>query len=752
MMRLHSRLFVRILSRSSDVYVLKVFTLAVAFATSILVVLFSIHEYGYDTHYKDPDRLFRILFRNTEMDYAGNRLSSSIPLDVLQGIGKKLSDCAIISRVKSLKDVSLMASGQSFYNQRIYAADTTIDKIFSFEVVHGNIESFMKTSGAVAMMSKSKASQYFGDKSAVGKAIRLITFGDTLTVAVTTVFNDFPSNSHESFDFFIRYDSSNITLLNFDPDQSSVYARFSPTIRCSSWTGMTNDSTECLLQPVKDIYFGPRVLHEEARHGDMYSMSILICIVSLIFVLALCSFVNLSTMTLPYRSREIAVKKLAGITQRQLLLQFVYESLTLTSISLLFGVMITVASSHYVSARLGINIVNLLTNANPILLGCIVMMVCLVAIAPVFAVVRFIRATPMRLLSTDTIAFPRFKRIISTVQFGVSIFLIVSSIVVRRQINYSLQKETGQNNDQIVYVACPQNIPDSAIYRMEVGWPEKNPKILDAMAISQLPGHLQSKEVGSDLFVLQVDPNFKDFFHLLMRDGRWFVPSDDASATVVNQMALKKMPVIDGNVVGVVQDFGNSFNKPEQPVKITLAQNSNYNWVCVRVLEVDIRSTIKWIEERMAEKRSYGNVYFLNSHFESWLRYQEQLNTLSGILSLISALLAGCAIYGLTISVVRDKLREIAVHQLFGAGPAGITRLLALGLLRQMLTAIIFFGPMTYIFLTELLKTFAYATRLSWVDPLYPVGYCLIVIVGLCVYQAFSLNRSNFALALKGRT
>jgi putative ABC transport system permease protein len=752
MMRLHSRLFVRILSRSSDVYVLKVFTLAVAFATSILVILFSIHEYGYDTHYKDPDRLFRLLIRNTDKDYAGNRLSSSISFAVLQSIGSKFSDCAIISRVKPLKDVSLTASGKSFYNQRIYAADTTIDKIFSFEAVHGNIESFIKTQGAVAMMSKDKAAQYFGDESPVGKTIRLTTFGDTLTVGVIAVFNDFPSNTHESFDFFIRYDSSNIAVLNFDPDQSSVYARISPSKTCSSWSGTENDSTECLLQPIKDIYFGPRVLHEEARHGDMYSMLILTCIVSLIFVLALCSFVNLSTMTLPYRSKEIAVKKLAGITQRQLLFQFVNESLTLTSVSLLFGVMIIVATSQYVSARLGMNIVHLLTNANPFLLGGIVVMVCLVAISPVLAVVRFIRATPMRLLSTDAIAFPRLKRIITIVQFGVSIFLIVSSIVVRRQISYSLQKETGQNNDQIVYVACPGNIPDSAIYKMEVGWPERNPKILDAMAVSQLPGHVQSKEVGSDLFLLQVDPNFKDFFHLPMRDGRWFIPSDDATVTVVNQTALKKMPGVSQNVIGVVHNFSNSFNQPEQPVKIILAQNSNYNWICVRVLEVDIHSTIQWIEERMAEKHSYGRVYFLNSHFESWLSYQEQLNALSGILSLMSALLAGCAIYGLTISVVRDKLREIAVHQLFGAGPAGITRLLAVGLLRQMLTAIVFFGPMTYILLAELLKTFAYATRLSWIDPLYPVGYCLIAIVGLCVYQAFSLNRSNFVSALKGRT
>ncbi|HTF21639.1 MAG TPA: ABC transporter permease [Chryseolinea sp.] len=753
MTRLHSRLFVRTLSRNGDVYLLKIVTLAVAFATSILVILFSLHEFGYDKHYRDPDRVFRLLSRNTDKDYPGNRLSGLIPPDILQDINKKFRDCVTTSRVKILNDVRVNASGKSFYNQRIYAADPTIDQIFPFEVIDGNIDNFTRSHGAVAILSSRKALQYFGDKSAVGRTIRLTTIGNAPSIAVVAVFNDFPPNTHEDFDFFIRYDSLVIAALNFAPDQSGVYARLSSDmITPPSLAGIKNGHTEYLLQPIKEIYFGPRTVYEEARHGDMYSMVILISIVSLIFLLALCSFVNLSTITLPNRSKEIAVKKLAGTTQRQLLLQFVYESLALTSVSLFLAACILLATSHYVSALLGIDIVPMLLNTNPIFLGIIVLMVSAVVFSPVFMVIRFIRASPTRLLSIDTITFPRFKRIITIVQFGVSIFLIVSSVVVRRQINYSLLKESGQNHDQVVYIACPVNISDSAVHKMRAGWPNRNPKIIDAMAVSQLPGHLKSKDVGSGLFALQADWNFMDFFQFTMQEGRWFEPTDSDSAIVVNQMALIKIPKPDQNIIGVIHDLSSSFNQPEQPVKIRLAQNGNYNWLCVRVLEVDIRHTVRWIEQRMAEKGSHGSAYFLNPHFKSWLTYQDQLNALSGILTLISALLAGCAIYGLTVSLVRDKLKEIAVHQLFGAKSADVTRLLALGLLRQMLIAVVFFGPVTYLLLTELLKTFVYATKFSWLDPVYPIAFCLVVIIGLCAYQAFSLNRSDFASALKGRS
>ena len=102
------------------------------------------------------------------------------------------------------------------------------------------------------------------------------------------------------------------------------------------------------------------------------------------------------------------------------------------------------------------------------------------------------------------------------------------------------------------------------------------------------------------------------------------------------------------------------------------------------------------------------------------------------------------------VSLVRDKVKEIAVHHLLGARLPDVTRLLARGLLAQLFIAIVFFGPLTYILLNELLRTFVYATEFSWADPIYPVAYCLVVIIGLCAYQAHKLNRRDLAAVLKG--
>ncbi len=108
MMCLQSALFVRILSRNRDVYLLKVITLAVAFAASILVTLFSTHEFGYDTNHENADRVFRMLARNTDKDYTGNRLSASIPKAILKRISEQFSDLVTISRVKALNKVTII--------------------------------------------------------------------------------------------------------------------------------------------------------------------------------------------------------------------------------------------------------------------------------------------------------------------------------------------------------------------------------------------------------------------------------------------------------------------------------------------------------------------------------------------------------------------------------------------------------------------------------------------------------------------
>jgi putative ABC transport system permease protein len=746
----NSRLFARLISKNREPYALKILTLATAFASSVLIILFSLHEFGFDKFYHEPETVFRVVQKNTDEHYSGNRLSVKIPPEIINHLNRDAyKDSLQIARVKIMNAVTVVVNNKAFADQKIHAADADIINIFSFKIIDGHDEDFNASKEIVAMLSARAAEHYTGTIHATGKKLKLNTFGGTIIVRVVAVFNTFPSNTHEDFDVLISYQPEGIEILGFNPDETGLYGRalrFTP----AHYKIPSQATLHYTLQPLPDIYFGARMLGEEAQHGDRYSVIILICMASLILFLALTSFVNLTTITLPHRSKELAVKKLAGTSQSGLLFGFLRESFTLVGVSLVLGLLILIVTSSYIESMLQVPVRALIFSLNIRFILIVAALFLLLSLSPVLMTLKFVHASPNRLLSTDTITFPRLKRTITFLQLGISIFLIITSVVVRRQINFSLVKEPGQNHDQVVYLNAPAGITNEGIRALRSGWKQFNPNIIDVMAVSQLPDRVNSKEVGSDFYTILIDGGFRNFFELEMTEGYWFGPNEDKGTLVTNRKGKELMRTHTSNVIGVVEDISGRFNQPEKPMKLRLAPDYQYNWLCVRVLEVDIRSTVNYLSNQFSANGQVAHVNYLNKHFNSWIGYQDRLNTLSGILTLISVLLSCCAIYGLSVSLVRDKLKQIAVHKLYGAKTFNITLLLVGEFAKQMLIALIIFAPLTYIILNELLRTFVYSTGFSWLDPIYPIGYCAFVITAICGFQALSLNRNDFASALKG--
>lgn len=752
MLSFHTRLFLRIIAKSREAYFLKIITLAIAFACATLILLFAISEFGYDKFHREYDLVFRVLQRNNSESYIGNRFSNKIPFDVFNALKSINSDSLITSRVKLLDKVDVLAGDHLFNDSKLYAADPDISNIFSFDILNGSLIEFQEKERTV-ILSSSVSKKYFGTNQSQGKKIQISTLGDTLLFTVAAVYKDYPHNSHEEFNSFIRFDSSSLRSLNFNPRNAGIYGKLLGGNKSSvesilSKLDQSNDLTY-RVQPISEIYFGPRVAGEDSKHGDQYSIIILICVTALILFLSLTSFVNLTTLTLPYRSKELAIKKLAGTTQASLTINFAKESVLVVGMSLILGVLILAFISSWIKTILSVDIVSLFLQGDLQLVLILIVLFLIIAIAPLFMTLRFTRATPNRLLSTETITFPRFKRTIMFLQLGISIFLIVASMVIKRQINYSLLKEPGRNYDQIVYVNYPKDLTNEGLASMRLAWKKINANVVDLMATSQLPDRVSSKELNSEFYFVSVDRGFKDFFELEMVRGNWFKVNDGDSIIVVNEQGNARLNNNSGNVIGVFKDLSGQFNQPEKPLKINVASYLNYNYLCIRILEVDIRRTVQFLEKYFEQDGQKATVSFLNKRFEEWLKYQDKLNALSEILAVISGLLSCFAIYGLSISIVRDKLKQIAIHKLCGASIFSLTRLLVKEFASQMLMAILIFGPLTYIIIKEMLRNFVFTTKFNWLDPIVPLAYCLVVIILLCGFQTLSLNREDLSSALK---
>ena len=238
----------------------------------------------------------------------------------------------------------------------------------------------------------------------------------------------------------------------------------------------------------------------------------------------------------------------------------------------------------------------LLQNDRPATNTCNTVLLITFGLSPLLITSRFTRASPNRLLSSEAITFPRFKRVIALLQLGISLFLIVASLVVRRQINYSLVKEPGQNHDQIVYLDYPHHLPGT-LNGLRTALKMNNANVVDVIATSQLPHKINSKQLGSNFYFIKVDPEFKDFFDLKVTDGNWFKANDGDSIIVTNERAKQLMGADTANVIGTVSNIDEDFNLPEKPLKIIKSNAFEYNFLCIRLLEVDIRRTVETLSD-----------------------------------------------------------------------------------------------------------------------------------------------------------
>ncbi|HEY0743463.1 MAG TPA: ABC transporter permease, partial [Chryseosolibacter sp.] len=296
-------LFRRIIARNPSVYVLKIISLAIAFASSSLVILFSLHEFGYDRFHEDAANVFRTVKRNNAETFNGNRYSNKISRDQFHRFDSLLTDSVSLARVTIMNDLVAKAGNAVVSGERIYAADARITAILSFNIVEGSADDFGK-GGQRALIAQSQAEKLFGSTQVGGKHVWIISSnGDSIDVTVAAVFKDFPSNSHESFRFFVSFDDETVRSLGFNPDETALYGRtHALSIGALEQRLKTNDDRfSYTLQPLTEIYFGRRVVGEESVHGDEYSILILTCVTALLLVLALSNYVILTTLSLPYR-------------------------------------------------------------------------------------------------------------------------------------------------------------------------------------------------------------------------------------------------------------------------------------------------------------------------------------------------------------------------------------------------------------------------------------------------------------------
>ncbi|NIO19651.1 MAG: hypothetical protein GTN76_02595 [Candidatus Aenigmarchaeota archaeon] len=374
--------------------------------------------------------------------------------------------------------------------------------------------------------------------------------------------------------------------------------------------------------------------------------------------------------------------------------------------------------------------------------------------------------------------------ILVSLQFTVSIVLIIGTLIVQKQLNYVRDRKLGYDKDHVVALRIrnPETQKKYEVIKSEL---LRHPRILNASASSSLPlgqnmfsaHHAvgKPKEELIMLFGQIVDEDFIDTYKIEIAQGRNFskeFPTDPEDAIIVNEAAVKKLgwqnnpinkeierftsltTMKKHRIIGVVKDYHfRSLHEEIQPMILYNAVpfGGNYNRISLRVRPENIRETIGFIESKWAEFDSqYPLEYvFVDEQFDSLYRTEERLGQLFGYFTVLAIVIGCLGLFGLTSFTAEQRTKEIGIRKVLGASVTGIIMLLVREFTKWVMLAVLIAWPVGYFVMKTWLQNFHYRISLAVDTFLLAALLALVISIITVSYQSIRAALANPADSLK---
>ncbi|MEP6682279.1 MAG: ABC transporter permease, partial [Parafilimonas sp.] len=444
--------------------------LTIGITVCMMIYLFIINEFSVDNFHKNGDHIYRVM-RGVSMDGKAASvayLSGPYAPALLNDFKGQIKRAVRINPSDNLVTIG----NQSFHEKKVLDVDSDFFNLFTFPLIKGNISTALLNQNSV-VLTETTAKKYFGNiDNAMGK---VITLDKDLQLKVTGIAKDVPSNSHLEFDLIVPLsnykDRSWMTtwinnglytyvLLDPHTTQAQIEKQLPQFMQKYMGSDMKKFgfNFKLSLTPLKDVYF-ENAAFDSIKHGDKTVVYIFLSIAILILLIACINFMNLSTIRAAERSKEVGLRKVLGALRNNLVWQFIGESVLLTTISCILSIGLLLLAMPWYNHLLGYSL-TVSWNALPIylfLIGVIIIVGFLAGSYPAFVLSAFspIQALKGKLKLGKGGA--SFRQALVIIQFSISVFLIVGTIIITKQMNYVKNKQLGYNKAQTVIVPIDNN-------------------------------------------------------------------------------------------------------------------------------------------------------------------------------------------------------------------------------------------------------------------------------------------------------
>ncbi len=771
----YAALAVRNLRKNPVFSAINIVGLSLGMIAFLLLTQYVAFERSYNAFHPSLNQLYRVI-----ATYGSGEVNAYTP----PGMGARtktqaagVADFCRIAEGKNLGTgiVSYEPTGSTpvaFRENDFAYVDGSFFQVFSFPLVDGSASSFAQPNSAA--ISKSTATKYFGKATAVGKVFAMNNqFGKTL-YTVQAVYDDMPSNSDIRYDFVLSLETLASPANLNDNDWASLdgmeshwmmtyfslNAGTDPSPIADQLVKMMRQANEKIdityaLQPMASMHLGQSLGDTAPKYGSLSFVYLLSAISILILVIAWFNYVNLSTAGALRRAKEVGVRKVVGATRKQLVWQFVAESMLINVVAIVVAIAVAAAIEEpfyaVTGVRLSFQTLSLGSTwvaASAILLGGML----LSGFYTAFVLSSFQPAKVLKGVFSKSSSGVLIRKALVVAQFTISVVLIASTIVLFQQWQFMADRDLGIEADQLLVIRGASLNRDATFGERSEAFEKA---IRDA---SFVEGYCRSGDVPAGGFnfstsgitklnpnpgddqvsyeILMIDERYADTYGIPMASGKTFTPEmcmkslDENYYMVVNERAAETLGFGSAEeavgqkvkwgdrqyeIRGVMKNYHHqSLQFAISPIVFFPSMRGGY--YTLKVNTANMGSNLAQLEAKFKESFPSNpfEYQFLDETFKAKYEQEKQYGLIFTAASALAILIGCMGLFGLAIHTVEQRTKEIGIRKVLGSPVSSIIRLLTVDFLLLVTIAFVLAIPLTWWGVQQWLQGFAYRVDVQW--------------------------------------
>lgn len=792
MIKNHLKVALRTLVRQKSYAAINILGLAVGLASCLLITIYVQHEKSYDRFYPDAERIYRV---------ANGERGRWTPPPLAETMMKEIAEIEVATRVSGLWESLFQIGDRSFIQEGSAHADPNMFKVFQTTFLKGNPDKALAEPNSI-VLTESLAKKCFPDSEAFGETILI----DEISMKVTGVVVDPPNNTHFPYQYVLSSiepghvnwtgnsvwtyakakQNTNAVFINESLRQ--LYKKYAGP-ETLKWTGHASfEELEAeypnrlfgyTLYPIVDIHLHNP--HFSMNTGGDYKNVIIFSLIAIFILLVACiNYINMATARSALRSKEVGIRKALGSYRKNIVSQFLVESMLITFIAVVLAIVIAGSSIEYFNQLTGrqFDLQTLFTPQNLLIVFALLLIAGLLAgsypayIMSGFSPLKALRGQKQQAgkkgLRSGLVAF----------QFAISVFLVATTVVIFKQVQFMQSHDLGLNIDQTLVINGGRVIGEKyEVFKTRL---ESLPGVEIVGKSSNVPFHgygdwtynvpsEDNRSVGP--YNAFTSPEILDVLDLEIVKGRFFNKNllSDTSSVVINESLAKELgwenPIgkeisrqgmLDFTIIGVMKNFNFTSLKHEigpmifryGAVASMEIGEHHQAYILAKVSSNDLMNTLSSIEEIWNE---HAREYPLDSFFldDSFQRHYEAERKFGGVFttfSLLAVFIAFLGLFALTTFVLQKRFKEIAVRKVLGATVPSLIRMMIKDFSILVVVGGIIGISVAFYWLNDWLEGYSYRIELSWYLLVIPILLILLltwIVVSAKSYKAAVANPAN---------